>query len=123
MSETVLICDDDKQMRRLITVVLRERGYDLREAPHGQAALDEMAANPPALAILDLHMPGVGGLAVLEQVRSDPALAETRVLLLTGAKEALDEDWGKRVGADAHLTKPFAVGELNAIVESLLSER
>jgi len=123
MPETVLICDDDAQMRRLIAVVLRGRGYDLREASHGQAALDEMAANPPALTILDLHMPGIDGLAVLERIRSDPALVETKVLLLTGAKEALDKDWGVRVGADGHLAKPFPVGDLEGAIQSLLAER
>jgi CheY-like chemotaxis protein len=120
MSATVLICDDDDQVRGLIATVLRHRGYELLEAAHGQAALDELTANRPNLAILDVQMPGIDGLAVLERIRSDPALAGTKVLLLSGAKEALDEGWGKRVGADAHLTKPFVVGELDAAVELLL---
>jgi two-component system response regulator MtrA len=121
MSATVLICEDDYQLRRLIGVVLRGQGYDLHEAAHGQAALDKLTAIRPDLAILDVQMPGVDGLVVLGHIREDPRLAETRVLLLSGSKEALDDDWGRRVGADAHLAKPFPVEELSAAVRSLLA--
>lgn len=121
MPATVLICEDDQQLRRLLGVVLRGQGYDLREAAHGKAALDELTTARPDLAILDVQMPGIDGLAVLDHIRGDPELAGIRVLLLSGSKEALDEGWGRRVGADAHLAKPFPVEELSAAVRSLLA--
>jgi CheY-like chemotaxis protein len=121
MPATVLICDDDEQVRSLIAAVLRHQGYDLRGAAHGQAALDELARNRLDLVILDVEMPGLDGLTVLKRIRGDPALAGTRVLLLSGAKEALDVRWSEQVGADAHLSKPFAVGALGAAVQSLLT--
>lgn len=120
MPGNILICDDDAQVRGLIAAVLRQGNYDLREAAHGEAALEELAQSRPDLAILDVQMPGIDGLEVLERIRSDSDLAETRVLLLSGNKEALDEGWGVRVGADAHLRKPFAVAELSEAVRSLL---
>jgi CheY-like chemotaxis protein len=120
MPHRILICDDDDQVRRLIAVVLGSEGYDLREAPHGQAALDELVRRPPDLAILDLHMPGIDGLTVLNAIRADPALSATRVLLLSGATAALDADWSGRVGADAHLLKPFEITVLQDTVRSLL---
>lgn len=118
---TVLICDDDEQMRRLVAIVVRRQGYALREAADGKATLSELARKPPALVILDLHMPGADGLEVLSYVRSDPTLAKTQVLLLSGGKEALDDDWAARVGADAHLPKPFLIGDLEASIQSLLA--
>lgn len=117
---TVLICDDDGDVRALIATVLRRRGHVLREAADGRAALEELAGGQPDLAILDVHMPGIDGLAVLRRIRADPALAGTRVLLLSGAAEASGKGWGKGVGADAHLAKPFAIADLDAVVRSLL---
>lgn len=121
MPASILICEDDEQMRRLIATVVRGEGRLLREAGDGHAALDALAEEPADLVILDLHMPGPGGLEVLDHIRGDPALAHTRVLLLSGKTEALDGGWHERVGADAHLPKPFAVGDLRASVQDLLS--
>jgi CheY-like chemotaxis protein len=123
MRGTVLICDDSEQMRGLIATVLRRGGYEVREVASGEAALRELAAERPDLAILDVQMPGIDGLAVLEAIRGDPTLAGIKVLILSGSKEALEEGWGERVGADAHLAKPFAVAQLDAAVRSLLDER
>lgn len=121
MRHRVLICEDNDPVRRLIAAVLGARGgYDLREAKDGLAALDELARSRPDLVILDVHMPGIDGLAVLERVRSDPALAGTRVLLVTGVTEARNDDWGVGLGADAHLFKPFTNSALRDTVRSLL---
>lgn len=122
MPANVLICDDDPQLRRLLAVVLGRLGYSLREASTGHATQEELARERPDLVVLDLHMPGPDGLAILKGIRSDPAFAATRVLLLSGEKEALDPDWAEKVGADGHLPKPFAVGTLEASVRALLGE-
>lgn len=121
MAGKILICDDDAQIRGLIATVLRRGDYDLRQAAHGQEALDELANGHPDLVILDVQMPGIDGLEVLERIRGDAKLTATKVLLLSGAKEALEKDWGTRVGADAHLRKPFAVAELDGAVRALLA--
>lgn len=121
MPAKILICDDDEQMRRLIATVLRGEGCLLREAGDGHAALEELAADPPDLVLLDLQMPGPDGLELLDHIRSDPALSRTRVLLLSGKAEALASGWHEQVGADGHLSKPFAIGDLRASVEALLS--
>lgn len=120
MAHSVLIGDDTDHVRRLISVILSRHGYELREAEDGQATLDELNRARPDLLILDVHMPGLDGLEVLKHVRADPGLAETRVLLLTGGVEALDSDWGQRVGADAHLAKPFEADALLTTVQALL---
>lgn len=121
MPQTVLICDDNDQVRHLIAVVLGSQAYDLRQAADGQAALDEIARSPPDLLILDVHMPGIDGLAVLQRIRCDSALAGIRVLLLSGDAGAREDHWGERLGADAHLAKPFAAGSLTETVQSLFA--
>ncbi|MGA2011430.1 MAG: response regulator [Solirubrobacteraceae bacterium] len=120
MTYRVLIADDNDQVRALIAAVLGSEGYELRHAAHGQAILDDLARRAPDLVILDLHMPGIDGLGVLTVIRSDPALAATRVLMLSGDTAALDADWSAQIGADAHLAKPFELSALTDTVRFLL---
>ncbi len=121
MPDNVLICDDNRQVRDLIAVVLGSESYRLRHAADGQAALNALAEDPADLVILDLHVPGIDGLAILQTIRSDPALAGTRVLLVTGDSAALEADWGRQQGADAHLSKPFTLDALKDTVRALLT--
>jgi CheY-like chemotaxis protein len=107
--QSILICDDDEVVRSLVTAVLGSGQYAVREASNVEEALDELAAAPPDLVVLDFHMPGGGGPAVLDKIRGDPGLAETPVLLVSGTLESLDRDWAEKVGADEHLSKPFPV--------------
>jgi CheY-like chemotaxis protein len=123
MPVRILVCDDDEHVRSLIATVLRRRGHSPHVVARAQAALDELATARFDLVILDVHMPGIGGLDVLRQIRSDPAQAATRVLLLSGAKEALEAGWSARVDADAQLAKPFAIADFDAAVRSLLEPR
>jgi CheY-like chemotaxis protein len=121
MAHTVLVGDDHEEMRRLIVEVLDAQGYDVREAADTQSVLDAFANGRPDLVILDVHMPGGGGLEALKAIRGDRERGATPVLLLSGSMEALDADWAERVGADAHLPKPFPIDQLNAKVSSLLA--
>jgi CheY-like chemotaxis protein len=120
-SQIVLICDDSELIRRLMVAGLASEGYDLRQASDGEDALQQIAEAHPDLVILDVHMPRVDGPGVLERIRNDPALADTRVLLVSGAAEALDERGAKAVGADAHMTKPFVVEAFKDKVRALVS--
>jgi len=116
MVNFVLIVDDDAEMRRAVAASLKDV-CALREAAGGAQAL-EMMEDGPSLAILDLSMPGTGGLDVLRAMRNAALILP--VLVLTGeydmetAKRALD------LGATAYLTKPFDVAFLRAEVRRLL---
>ena len=119
-SQTILICDDDEGMRRLMSAMLSPDRYELRLAATGDEAA--AAAEDADLLILDLHMPGRDGLSVLEGIRNDADLSGTKVLLVSGSAEAFDTDWAARVGADAHLPKPFDMATLRAAVRDLLGD-
>jgi CheY-like chemotaxis protein len=121
VAHTVVIGDDHEQMRRLIVEVLEAQGYEIREASDTHGVLDAVADFKPDLLILDVHMPGGGGIEALGRIRSNPACNGTRVLLLSGSMEALDADWAARVGADDHLPKPFPVEDLKSKVRALLA--
>ncbi|MEH3053042.1 MAG: response regulator [Patulibacter minatonensis] len=118
---SVLICDDDANIRRLVGTILKIDGYVLSEATDAAGALAAIEAEPPSLVILDLNFPGGGGLAVIEQVRARPELTGTRILLVTGDTKAKEPGWGRSVGADGHLIKPFEIAALREIVGQLVS--
>lgn len=120
MAHRILIADDHEEMRQLVVELLAAHGYETREASDTQAVLDEVARERPDVLILDVNMPGEGGIAALKEMRRDRDLDEMRVLVLTGSVD-LAPDWLAEVGADAHLSKPFPVEELSATVGRLLA--
>jgi CheY-like chemotaxis protein len=117
----ILIADDHEEMRRLIVELLVAEGYEVRQATDTQSVLDEVGRSTPDLLILDVNMPGAGGVQALKTIRGNPELSGMRVLLLSGSVE-LATDWPAEVGADAHLPKPFPIDELNSTVKQLLGD-
>lgn len=114
----VLVVDDDERVRTVVSWQLEADGYVVVEAPDGAAALARIADDRPDLVVLDLSMPGVGGLDVLRRVRDgDGSLP---VIVLSGRSGETDRIVGLDLGADDYLVKPFSPGELAARVRSVL---
>ncbi|MFB9384373.1 response regulator transcription factor [Pseudonocardia petroleophila] len=114
----VLVVDDDERVRTVVSWQLEADGYVVVEAPDGAAALARIADDLPDLVVLDLSMPGVGGLDVLRRVRDgDGSLP---VIVLSGRSGETDRIVGLDLGADDYLVKPFSPGELAARVRSVL---
>lgn len=114
----VLVMEDDPSVRSLLHTLLDSEGYDVVTAADGLSGLEQASARPPALVLLDIMMPDLGGLRVLQELRADPALAEVPVVVLTGRVEAvpqLEADLGDR----SVFVKPFGVPELLARVAEL----
>ncbi len=115
----VLVAEDDEDILLLVTTRLRRDGYELVQARDGGEALAVARERHPRVAVLDLGMPVLDGLAVLREIRADPALAGTKVLLLTAKAQPQDVRRGLEGGADAYMTKPFRPDELAATVREL----
>nr|WP_226363653.1 response regulator transcription factor [Pseudonocardia abyssalis] len=114
----VLVVDDDERVRTVVSWQLEADGYLVDEAPDGAAALARIADARPDLVVLDLSMPGVGGLDVLRRVRDgDGSLP---VIVLSGRSGETDRIVGLDLGADDYLVKPFSPGELAARVRSVM---
>ena len=112
MSATrVLVVEDDPSVRGLLHTLLSAEGYDVSTASDGLAGLVKATASHPALVLLDLMMPDLGGVRVLEELRDDPELADIPVIVVTGKIDAVP---GMRqlLGEDNVFVKPFAVAEL-----------
>jgi len=118
--ETILLVDDDMNVRRSIRYVLKNQGYRIVEAHSGAAALDALRQGPIDLIVLDLVMPDMDGTIVCDRIRSTPEWAQLPVIIFTVMRGELCRDWQHYVKADACLIKPFQVGELLAVVRKLL---
>ena len=116
----ILVADDDDDILLLVTTRLRRDGYEVVSASRGDDALALAREVRPALAVLDVGMPGLDGLEVLERIRADETLCGTRVLLLTAKAQESDVRRGYQGGADAYVKKPFSPAELSARIDALL---
>ena len=116
----VLVVDDDEAVRTLASWQLESDGFAVDQAADGAEALGAIAADRPDLVVLDLTMPGVGGLDVLRRVRTAPATESLPVIVLSGRSGETDRIVGLDLGADDYLVKPFSPGELAARVRSVL---
>ena len=111
----VLVVEDDPSVRGLLQTLLVAEGYTVSTASDGLGGLGLMATTRPDLLLLDLVMPDLGGVRVIQELREDPELARIPVLVVTGHEEAVP-DMRAQLGEDNVFLKPFAVGELLARV-------
>jgi two-component system, OmpR family, KDP operon response regulator KdpE len=115
--QSILVVDDEAPMRKLLSSNLKATGYTVRTAADGTEAMKLIEENTFDLLLLDINMPGLSGVQVLQAVRRG---AELPVLMLSGRGRERDKVEALDVGADDYLTKPFGIGELLARVKALL---
>jgi DNA-binding response OmpR family regulator len=118
LSASILVAEDQADIRDLIAMNLRSAGYEVTTVADGAAALASQAEQASDLLILDLMMPVVDGLEVCKQLRARGR--STPILMLTAKSTELDRVLGLELGADDYLTKPFSLAELLARVKALL---
>ena len=117
---TILIADDETNIVELVRVTLEDERIRVVEALDGETALVLAETHLPDLVLLDVNLPDVSGLEVCGQLRRDPRLAATKVVMLTAAAQADDVARGLAAGADHYLTKPFSPLALLGLIETLL---
>ncbi|MFN0077103.1 MAG: response regulator [Prosthecobacter sp.] len=120
MLTTLLVIEDEAQMRRSIVTALRLKGYHVLEAANGTEGLAQARLHRPTIILCDVSMPGMNGHGVLSSLRSDPATAAAPFIFLTARGSAEDIRTGMNLGADDYLPKPFTVQELLCAIETRL---
>ena len=118
--QTILIVEDEPSRIEVLSYTLEKEGFTVLTASDGQAGLDRALNVVPDLVILDLMLPGLDGLQVCAQLRSDSRTKDIRILMLTARSEETDEVVGFNMGADDYVTKPFKVRPLVHRVKALL---
>ena len=114
----ILVVDDDKDIVELLSIYIKNEGYEVEKAYNGKEAITKLNTNPDiALMILDVMMPQMDGLSVVREVRKD---SQIPVLMLSAKTDDLDKIQGLIQGADDYVTKPFNPLEVMARVRSLL---
>jgi DNA-binding response OmpR family regulator len=118
---SILIADDDPNILRALTFLMQREGHDVRTATDGRQALDAVAETPPDLLLLDVMMPRGNGYEVCRKLRASPDYDGVRIIMLTARGGAADQDEGLALGADAYVTKPFAIGDVIDCVSTVLA--
>jgi two-component system, OmpR family, KDP operon response regulator KdpE len=112
----ILVTDDDPNMRRVLKVTLDALGFDVAESSNGEQALQEIQTGRFDAVLLDVNMPGIGGVAACREIRKKaPRL---QILMLTVRNRESDKIEALDAGADDYITKPFSIGELVARLRS-----
>ena len=119
-SERVLVVDDEPDIVALVAYHLAKSGYSVSTATSGPEGLAAARREKPSIVVLDLMLPGLSGLEVMEELRGDPATSRIAVLMLTARREETDRIKGLTMGADDYLTKPFSPQELVLRVAAIL---
>lgn len=118
MTRTLLVIEDDAAIRRGVVDAVRFAGYKACEAANGETGLEMAVRDSFDLLLLDLVLPGIGGLQILREVRRVRPAAP--VIILTARGDEADRVEGLRLGADDYVVKPFSVKELLARIEAVL---
>jgi two-component system KDP operon response regulator KdpE len=116
-AETLLIVEDEAQIRKFVRISLEAQGYQVREARLGEEGLELCASSPPRLVILDLGLPDLEGLDFIRRLRAWSAIP---ILVLSVRASETEKIQALDAGANDYVTKPFGIGELMARVRVLL---
>ena len=120
---TILVVDDEEDIQELLTLNLVREGYDVVTADTGEQALELAKAKLPALTVLDLMLPGLGGLDVCKILKNNSKTRHIPVIMLTAKSEESDIVAGLELGADDYITKPFSSKVLVARVRRILRKK
>ncbi|ABO50083.1 response regulator receiver protein [Desulforamulus reducens MI-1] len=118
----VLIVDDEDSLRMLISATLEDEEWEIFEAEDGISGLEKAQEIIPDLLILDMMMPGITGLEVCQRLKSNPATAGIKVLLLTAKGQQRDQEAAWEAGVDYFFAKPFSPSKLLLLVSEILSK-
>jgi two-component system, chemotaxis family, chemotaxis protein CheY len=113
MKRDILVVDDDPDLRDTLLILLKDRGFAVRAAANGRAALEQINAERPCLILLDLMMPEMNGWQFIEHVRQDPSLSSIPIVIMTAHKS----NGLPALPAEDVLHKPFDVAKLLATIE------
>jgi two-component system, OmpR family, KDP operon response regulator KdpE len=113
----ILVVDDDPQIRRAMKATLTSRGYEVSDSRTGEEALDKLRSETYDMVLLDVNMPGIGGIETCGLIRSSSDIA---IIMLTVSSSEKDKVEALDAGADDYVTKPFSMPELLARIRATL---
>ncbi len=119
MSKTILVVDDSISIRQLVSMSLKDAGFEVIEACDGKDALSKLAGQKVHLIVSDVNMPNMDGITLVKEVKAHPQYKFTPIMMLTTEAQESKMQEGKDAGAKAWLTKPFQADQLLTAVSRL----
>lgn len=116
----ILIADDEHNIRHILDFSLHAEGFDVLAAQDGEEALALAASEVPDLIIMDVMMPGCGGIEACRRLKQNPRTRQIPVLLLTARSSREDREAGEAAGAAEYITKPFSPQKVIDLIQSIL---
>lgn len=116
----VLIVDDSPSEAALMQSVVQQAGHQAKTVGDGEACLEAVKAQKPALILLDVVLPKLDGFGTCRKLKKDPDTAGIPIIIVTSKKQESDKFWAKRQGADLFLSKPFAPDALKDAIKQFL---
>jgi len=116
----ILVVDDEPNVVKSLTFVLRKEGYDVSSAANGEDAMAKVRESKPNLMFLDAMMPKKNGYEVCQEVKSNSSLSDIHIIMLTAKGQEADREKGLNAGADEFMTKPFSLMTVVGKVKEIL---
>lgn len=120
MAKKIMTVDDSSSVRQMVSLTLKEAGYDVVEGSDGKDALGKLQASPVDMVITDLNMPNMDGIELIRNLRALPSFKFTPIIMLTTESQATRKEEGKNAGATGWIVKPFKPDQLIAVVKKVL---
>jgi two-component system, OmpR family, response regulator ResD len=121
--KTILVIEDEADIRSFVARVLQLEGYTVLEAGDGPSGMDIIRENPIDLVLLDLRLPGPDGWSILREIKHEPELARIPVVVLTALAETMQRKKTMRMGASSYLVKPLSAHSLSLTIAGIFREQ
>lgn len=119
----MLVVDDSATVLAILKKMLSQNGCEVVEAMDAETGLEQAFSEPPDLILLDIVLPGMSGFVALRLLRKNPQTRDVPVIMISGNKQATEEYYVQRIGADDFMTKPFTRAELFERVQRVFAAR
>jgi two-component system chemotaxis response regulator CheY len=120
MGKSILIVDDSASVRQVVSIALKQKGYDVIEGSDGKDGLAKLTGQKVHLIISDVNMPNMDGISMVKAVKAMPAYKFTPIVMLTTESQEAKKREGQAAGAKAWIVKPFRPDQLLDVVQKLV---
>jgi CheY-like chemotaxis protein len=120
MSHRILVVDDNPTNLKLVTYLVKSLGYEVTTAGDAEQAMASIAAQRPAVILMDLQLPGIDGLEITRRLKRDPATRDIKIIAVTAYAMKGDEEKAIEAGCDAYVTKPIDTRALPGVIAKQL---